>query len=270
MNYDMKKIESALFDFYNSTGIAITLLNADFSPLNINLKKAQTAYCAAIQSSPGGAHACLCSDRRLLSRCRRSESCEIHTCHAGLTDIAAPVRLNGSIIGYIILGQIRTEDDFSAHRRRLSSILTDISHAEQAYHAIPKADSTKVKSISHLAVMLAEYLPSMLKSGSRISAITDFIKSRPDKKLSVDYIAKSLKISKNTLYKEVRSFYNCTVSEYVNLLRIQQSIPALLSTDASIEEISRRFGFSSASYYTKQFKIYNGVSPLKYRKQSSE
>lgn len=268
MNYDINKIESALFDFYNSTGIVISLLNADFSPLNINFNK--TAYCATIQRTAAGAHACLCSDHKLLSRCRRSEMCEAHTCHAGLTDIAAPVKLGDTVIGYIILGQIRTEDNFSELCNHLSAFLPDISEAEQAYHAIPKSNSSKIKSISNLAVMLADYLPTLLKSGSRISAITDFIESYPDKKLSVDYISKNLKISKNTLYKEIRAFYNCTVSEYINFVRIKQSVPLLLSTELSIEEISRRFGFSSASYYTKQFKIHNGVSPLKYRKQSSE
>ena len=41
----------------------------------------------------------------------------------------------------------------------------------------------------------------------------------------------------------------------------------LAKTNLSIEEISQRVGFSSASYYSKMFKKQIGVAPLKYRKE---
>jgi two-component system response regulator YesN len=48
---------------------------------------------------------------------------------------------------------------------------------------------------------------------------------------------------------------------------VEASLPLLRDTTLSMEDISQRVGFSSASYYSKTFKKQTGQSPLQYRKQ---
>ena len=50
----------------------------------------------------------------------------------------------------------------------------------------------------------------------------------------------------------------------------EKSIEYLTKTDLSMDEISLKVGFSSASYYSKIFKKLKGISPLKYKKIHSE
>ena len=63
--------------------------------------------------------------------------------------------------------------------------------------------------------------------------------------------------------------YNCTVKEYLNSKRIEKAAQMLLMTELSMDEISREVGFNSAAYFSKLFKKYKGISPLKYRKTNA-
>ena len=102
INYDIRKINDALLDFYNATGIDMEFLKTDFSPAGSE-RLAGNRYCLKMQSKPSGRKACTHSDRELLEKCKESKKTEMHICHAGLIDIAIPLIYDNEIIGYIIL-----------------------------------------------------------------------------------------------------------------------------------------------------------------------
>ena len=55
-------------------------------------------------------------------------------------------------------------------------------------------------------------------------------------------------------------------SSYLRTVRLNASLPLLLSTDMSITKIALDVGFSSASYYIHAFRAQMGVSPLQFRR----
>ncbi|NFA60318.1 AraC family transcriptional regulator [Clostridium sporogenes] len=72
-----------------------------------------------------------------------------------------------------------------------------------------------------------------------------------------------------SLYKLQRAFKNITgdtVYEYIKKLRIEKAKYLLKSTDMSILEIANEIGYENPSKFSKAFKSYNNINPLKYRK----
>jgi len=65
------------------------------------------------------------------------------------------------------------------------------------------------------------------------------------------------------LFKQLTGL-NCTA--YINRIRVKKSEPMLMSENMSISKISDLVGFDNVSYYIKQFKLFNGVSPKQYQK----
>lgn len=55
-------------------------------------------------------------------------------------------------------------------------------------------------------------------------------------------------------------------SDYVNLVRVNNSMKLLMTTDNSITEIAMICGFSSTSYYIQTFRKLKYISPSKFRK----
>jgi AraC-like DNA-binding protein len=61
-------------------------------------------------------------------------------------------------------------------------------------------------------------------------------------------------------------YMKMSFSDYVNLIRVNNSLKLLSSTDLSITEIALHVGFSTTSYYIQVFKRLKGMSPGEFRK----
>jgi len=270
VNYDIRKISQTLQDFYNATGIYMDLFKDDFSAVGKLSHWANNRYCESVLCTAEGKKACLSSDRSLLEKCKKSRRTEMHICHAGLIDAAVPILYDDVIIGYIIFGQIKTSTDFSALENYLSKLGLDTAVMKKYHAELPFYESDKIQSISNIASMLVKHilLENMLRPDfdESIQKAVSYINDHLEKDLSVREIARNINISKSVLYRRFHTCFNCTVSEYINTKRVDRSIELLTKTDLSIEEISQKTGFSSASYYSKIFKKEKGVSPLQYKK----
>ena len=270
VNYDITKINAALHDFYNATGINMDLLKADFSYVSSH-HRGNECYCQSVKNTEAGKKACSLSDADLLVRCKQSKQPQMHICHAGLVDVAVPILYEDIIIGYIIFGQMKADTDFSAFEYYLKDLGLNADEMKTFYDEIPFFESDRIQSVSNIASMLVKHilLENMLKPAfdENIQKAVTYINENLEKDLSIRNISKSINVSKSVLYKRFQACFHCTVSEYINMRRIEKSIELLTKTELSIEEISQRVGFSSTSYYTKTFKELKGLPPLKYKKK---
>ena len=271
INYDENKLKTASQDFYNVTGLGILIFHSNLVPFDF--KYTQNEYCKFIQKTKEGILGCYCSDRSLLEKCRQSRKTEMHICHAGLADVVVPIMYEQDVVAYILIGQMKINASFEDAKKRISAACSDIDTAKKHYDKIALFDDVKIKSVVNLATMLAQHIlfENILKPKQNrdIETAVDFINNNLDKRLSVEHITQSINISKNVLYKNFHERFGCTVNSYITEKRIEKSIELLTYTDLSVEEISQPVGFSSAAYYSANFKKLKGVSPLKYRKNAS-
>lgn len=272
ITYDLEKIDKALEDFYKATDININLLKADFSFVSGREHRENNCYCKAIQKIPAGKKTCMKSDITLLEKCRKTKRMQMHICHAGLIDAAAPIMYGDVIIGYIIFGEMKSSADFSSLKNYIESLKLEFSQMEKYYGNIPLFDSDKIQSVANIASMLAKHilLENMLTPGfdECIRRAEDYITEHLEEELTIRRISESINVSKSVLYKKFHNTFGCTVSEYINGKRIEKSLELLKKTDLTAEEISRQVGFSSAPYFGKVFKKMKGTTPLKYKKNS--
>ena len=271
INYDLTKISSTLLDFYIATGINIQLVNKEFTEV-YRASQIHNEFCETIQKCPNGKNKCICSDKFLLGKCKKSKKAEMHICHAGLVDLAIPVIYNNSIISYVILGQMKEHHDFSKIADKLSSLDLglDLATMKEHYLDLTYFDHKKIKSISTLAVMTAQFLllEDMLspRDNYNLELAINFINENLHTRLTINTISKSTGISPSSLYSLFHKSLNCTINEYINKTRVEKAAELLKHTDLSMEEISQKVGFSSAAYFTINFKKVYNMPPLKYKK----
>lgn len=269
INYNTEKINQLLCDFYNATGLDMDVLKPDFSSVS-NYKLKNLSYCEAVLGTEVGEKFCKLSDDKLLRECSISKKTEMRVCHAGLINIVIPLLFNDVIIGYIIFGRIRLNDDFSRLTSYIENLGLDFDLMRGYYLSIPLVNSDKIKSLANIATILAKYLllENMLSPSfdESIDKAIRYIGDNLTDNISILSIAKNANISKSVLYRAFRKSFNQTVGEYINTKRLEYSVSLLRQTDLSIEEISQRSGFSSSAYYSKVFKKHFGLSPLKFKK----
>lgn len=92
-----------------------------------------------------------------------------------------------------------------------------------------------------------------------------YIKSNYMNKISLEDIAEHVFLSKSHLSKIFNKEMNTTISAFINKIRIEKSKHLLKDGSLSIADIANLTGFEDQSYFTKQFKIFTGISPKKFR-----
>lgn len=100
----------------------------------------------------------------------------------------------------------------------------------------------------------------------RVHQVADYISKNYDKIQSVEDLAETFYISKSYLCRIFKEVINFTISEYINLHRIDSARQYLMEDKYSITEIANLLGYSSLAYFEKVFKKEMSVTPFQYRK----
>lgn len=99
-----------------------------------------------------------------------------------------------------------------------------------------------------------------------VSMILEQIHSYYQKDISLDSLSKFIHINKTTVARRFKEITGYSVTDYIIRYRIQCATYSLSTTELSVGEIAKESGFSSESYFIKQFRIKMGVTPMQYRK----
>jgi AraC-like DNA-binding protein len=92
----------------------------------------------------------------------------------------------------------------------------------------------------------------------------------PDTGLNVEVLARLMNVSRPTLYRKIRSLSDRTPNEWVNAIRLNKAAELLSGSDARILEIAKMVGFHSRSNFGKAFQKHFGLTPMEYRKRTTD
>ncbi len=272
INYDVDRINSILYDFYNATGTRLDLYSNSFEPISSS-QYGMCDFCKYVQKDSACKKICTSFDNMLMQKCSESMKTERDICPFGLMNVVAPIIYNGESLGYFFFGQMKTMSHFTEPENKYMRYSLDKLTLKMHYTSLPHFELELIKSISNLAEMVLKYLLSenILKFDydETLQKALLYIDANIDKNLSIKAISQGINVSKSALYSKFHTLLNCTIGDYVNKMKIEKSTQLLTETNMSIEEVSQKSGFSSASYYTKIFKQHMGITPLKYKKEQN-
>lgn len=99
----------------------------------------------------------------------------------------------------------------------------------------------------------------------RVRQMIDYIEQNFGNKITLDDMAAAACISKREVSRCFKENMGRTPFEYLIEYRIAKGKIKLLTTDDTVLEVALQCGFESASYFTRMFKRYEGISPLEFR-----
>lgn len=83
--------------------------------------------------------------------------------------------------------------------------------------------------------------------------------------LTMAYIANQLNISTGYLLVIFKSVYNTSPKSYLNHLKFNEAKLLLGQPNISLSEIGERIGYRNVSHFSRQFKLWSGISPNEFR-----
>lgn len=270
LKFNKEELNEILNDFHNVTGLNIRILDTNYNEIGKN-EGEYPEFCNIIQRDDTGVKRCHCSDEIIFKKCAETKSIEIHNCHAGLTDMAVPVIRGGTVIAFIILGQIKNNVTYNQILQNTNDLNFDKALLEESYNKLIEFDTSRINSIANIAVMIAEHilLNDMLKlmSDAHIQRSFEFIEKNMNKPISITDLCEYSNISKSVLYKSFQKHLNTSPNQYINEKKIAKAKDLINNTEMPIKEIADNLGFTNTTYFYKLFKKVTGITPIQYKKQ---
>ena len=78
-----------------------------------------------------------------------------------------------------------------------------------------------------------------------------------------DILGEHMKISRMQVHRKIKALTNCTTTEFVQSIRLEAAKKLLLEQQLNVTEVAHQTGFSSANYFSGQFKKKYGFPPSK-------
>ncbi|MFA9463182.1 MAG: AraC family transcriptional regulator [Velocimicrobium sp.] len=106
--------------------------------------------------------------------------------------------------------------------------------------------------------------PKCTRAENLVNLSICYLETHLKEPISIEKIAKENYIGTNTLYKAFKEVASVGPSQFLSQYKLRLVSKCLNETNLSLEEIANRYGYSSASHLSKNYKKLYGMSPRKW------
>lgn len=268
INIDVTQLLPLIKAFYELSGIKIAIYDNNFTKI-LTYPENEGPFCTMLEQRPQLLKKCDDCAASLCRSCALLKQPNIYKCHAGLTEVAAPLIDNGIIIGYVIYGQITNEADPD---RFLSDVLIHCKDYDLPQEEIQETlknvryyTNTQLSSSLEIINALISYI--ILKRLIYVSQkplelqLVEYIEKNLGSDLSVPALCREFAISKSELYSCAKTYMPDGIAKYVRWRRIEAAKDEILKNPGKpLWKISEEVGFDNYDYFLRLFKAQTGIS----------
>ena len=275
ININASNLHKAFRDFHTLTNIKIVLFDSNGKHL-LSYPKDDIAFCRIIGTSPEWSKKCDECDYANFDACSKLKEGIYYKCHLGLSEAIAPIYDTDNILGFVMFGQVLTEDTAEKTRALLKKKFTNEKFPE-IHDAI---DNIPVKSFAELeaSITVLKSLASYFLSNKWVTPaknefirqIDKYIKDNISQTITAEDICSRLHIRRTRLYHIANEYLNCGIAEYIRNYRIEEACRLLKETNIPITSVAYVTGFSDYGHFSRVFKKMKGKSARAYRKSGEE
>ncbi len=266
--------------FQTTTGLPLALRAAgSFQPPLHGTKRANP-FCTLMATQNKSCAACL----QLQQRIEDGASAEPKTleCFAGLSDSAVPIRVGGTVAGYLQTGQVLlrkpSKAQFENTVRQLGEWETtiDLRQLETAYFHTRVLVKRQYEATLGLLAIFAQQLTAFSNqlmvqdSAAELPAIAkarSFIAGFLCDELPLSRVAHEVNVSVFHFCKIFKRATGLTFTDYLSRLRVEKTKHLLLDPYMRISEAAYAAGFQSLSQFNRAFQRIAGEAPSAFRER---
>ncbi len=264
-------VNSILKDFYDVSGIRISIHDAEFNEI-YSYPNDAAPFCKRIQQNPQILKDCRKNDADAFMRVKKSGEVYVYKCRRGLYEAVAPIYHYGAVSGYLMMGQICDNSPEAKEyiKNNAEKILEDSAEAYRLVSSVKTIDRELIHSYINIMTVLAVYLTGTNKlfaPQKRLpQLIAEYINKNYSSKITLSILSQKFECCNATLTNSFKKEYKMSIMEYICSIRLQKAKEMLEKSRKSVKEISNECGFYDQNYFSKTFARSCGVSPTEYRK----
>lgn len=122
-----------------------------------------------------------------------------------------------------------------------------------------------VQAMSVQAMDLAHSIRSSRPDRDMIYQIEDYLQLNYSQPFNQAECAARFFINKDYMCRKFKTVFHMNMVNYLHTLRIDHAKTMLRATDWKVSRIAHEVGYPDEKYFSKQFKILEGMTPMEYR-----
>lgn len=134
---------------------------------------------------------------------------------------------------------------------------------EHALDSIPDFQVWAQELVEHTT----ELISSSQASSSLVETVRKYVREHLEGDLSRNALANVVHLNPDYLSSLFREKSGTSLTEFITQERLRSAKHLLLTTDLPVHEIAIRTGFQNISYFSKQFRRMEDLTPMQYRKR---
>lgn len=274
IKFDNAELAEILSDFHTITKMRIVIFDDDFNKIAAYPEKS-CDFCDMLKKNPSAKLLCKSCDEKACEMCRKSGRLYMYKCHAGLTEVAAPIKMNGIAVGYIMFGQTTDKEQKCANRNTAADYCAflgiDREKAVRAYDRLLCKSGEQIKAASKIAECCISYLVMnglvRVDKGNLGYLISEYISANISSKIHADDICCAFGIGRTKLFEVSTANFGMSITRYIRKRKIQAAAEYLSERRCRVSEAADFAGFSDYNYFSKVFKAETGFSPKSFAKK---
>lgn len=265
IKYNTEQLNQFINNIFTLTGVSFSVLDTDYNPI-ANCYNPND-FCTLLQGTDREKNLCAKCDRNILDACRNSKALKAHICRAGLYDSAMPIIKYDTIVGYVIMGRVRSLKSPEELEYRPDADISTLKLLEEKYKRLHIMKEKQLLALYELLPFILFDNAIQIIYDPFISEVLEFINNNLSRELSIELICKKFHISTNYLYKLFKENLQITVNEYIIEQRLKKAKELLLNENIPVYLIAEQVGIGNYTYFCRLFKKRNGITPDKFRKK---
>ncbi len=151
--------------------------------------------------------------------------------------------------------------------RRLRKIILDFSSGKEGADLFARSTFSEAWFyLWKLCEKKAEYSAHRVPARrSRTMVMLQYMDRHIGEKIRLSDLASAASVSVPEVIRCFQETFQTTPMQYLYMFRMKDASRRLRETTCSVQEIARQVGYSSPSYFTKDFRSQFGVTPSQYR-----
>lgn len=133
--------------------------------------------------------------------------------------------------------------------------------------SLGKTNDDNWKILHEFCLESIDQLKSLLQKDSKnlIANVNKYLEANFKEDISLNHIANVFFVSPNYLSSLFNEKNNMSLSDYIQILRIEKAKDYLINTNLKIKDIGKRVGYNNSSYFINVFKKLVAMTPNEYR-----
>lgn len=260
-------VQEVLDSFALCFGIRILFYSPDMEIVRFGDNRlSDSRYCQLVMDRLYGAHRCQSLDEEQLKEAAKSRAMVSYTCHAGLLEAIMPVYAEDNLLGYVMMGQVRTQRALPAHVADAWPDNREKNNLRAAFEDLPFVPPGQVNHILRLFSMLVNYIVSQnmveLRGNFIVAGVVKYIESHLGEPIRLTDAAASVYRSESTVSHLVKGTLGKTFKQLVIDKKLDKADEFMRTVPGiTVADVAARVGYSDPFHFSNLYRKHRKCPP---------